>query len=89
MKLNENHCVSANGVLLCGTSGGVWGSSVPYKYGKSREVGGGVLSEIPSVVGYGYFLEPHISRSNLQASETECCCKSVLVIEKPDLAKTT
>ena len=51
--------------------------------------GGGVLSEIPSVVGYGYFLEPHISRSNLQASETECCCKSVLVIEKPDLAKTT
>ena len=51
--------------------------------------GGGVLSEIPSVVGYGYFLEPHISRSNLQASETECCCKSVLDIEKPDLAKTT
>ena len=33
-------------------------SSVPYKYGKSREVGGGgVLSEIPSTVGYGYFLE--------------------------------
>ena len=28
------------------------GSSVPYKYGKSRDVGG-VLSEIPSVVGYG------------------------------------
>ena len=51
--------------------------------------GGGVLREIPSVVEYGYFLEPHISRSNLQASETECCCKSVLVIEKPDLAKTT
>ena len=22
-------------------------------------VGGGVLREIPSVVGYGYFLEPH------------------------------
>ena len=35
------------------------GSSVPYKYGKSREVGG-VLSENLSVVGYGYFLEPHI-----------------------------
>ena len=36
-------------------------SSVPYKYGKSREVwGGGVLSEIPSTVGYGYFLESHI-----------------------------
>ena len=36
-------------------------SSVPYKYGKSREVvgGGGVLSEIPSTVGYGYFLESH------------------------------
>ena len=34
------------------------GSSVPYKYGKSREMGG-VLSEIPSVVGYGYFLESH------------------------------
>ena len=42
-------------VLLCGNSGGVGGgggSSVPYKYGKSRDVGG-VLSEIPSVVGYG------------------------------------
>ena len=35
-------------------------SSVPYKYGKSREVGGGVLSEIPSTVGYGYFLESHV-----------------------------
>ena len=40
-----------------------WGvSSVPYKYRKSRG-GGGVLSEIPSVVGYGYFLEPHIISS--------------------------
>ena len=28
------------------------GSSLPYQYGKSRDVGG-VLSEIPSVVGYG------------------------------------
>ena len=37
------------------------GSLVPYKYEKSREVGGGVLSEIPPVVGYGYFLEPHIA----------------------------
>ena len=37
------------------------GSSVPYKYGKSMEVGGGgVLGENLSVVGYGYFLEPHI-----------------------------
>ena len=35
-------------------------SSVPYKYGKSREVGGGgFLSEIPSTVGYGSFLESH------------------------------
>ena len=35
-----------------------WG--VPYKYGKSMEVGGGgVLGENLSVVGYGYFLEPH------------------------------
>ena len=35
-------------------------SLVPYKYEKSREVGG-ELSEIPPVVGYGYFLEPHIA----------------------------
>ena len=35
-------------------------SSVPYKYGKSREVGGGVLSESPSTLGYGYFLESHV-----------------------------
>ena len=48
-------------------SGGVGGgggdeSLVPYKYEKSREVGGGgELSEIPPVVGYGYFLEPHIA----------------------------
>ena len=36
------------------------GPSVPLKYGKSREVeGGGFLSEIPSVVEYGYFLELH------------------------------
>ena len=34
-------------VCVCGGGGG-W-SSVPYKYG----------SEIPCVVGYGYFLEPH------------------------------
>ena len=36
-------------------------SSVPYKYGKSREVGGGggFLSEIPTTVGYGSFLESH------------------------------
>ena len=54
--------------LLYGNSGGVGeevgggGSSVPYKYGKSKEVGGGVLlSENPFVVGYGYFLERHIS----------------------------
>ena len=46
-------------------SGGVGGgdeSLVPYKYEKSREVGGGgILGEIPPVVGYGYFLEPHIA----------------------------
>ena len=46
--------------------------------------GGRVLSEIPSVVGYGYILEPHISRSNLQARKTERHCKSFLVIEKAD-----
>ena len=52
-------------VLLCVNSGGVGGGggvSVPYKYGKFSEVGGGggALSEIPSVLEYGYFLEPHI-----------------------------
>ena len=49
---------------LCLTLWKFWrgeGPSVPLKYGKSREVegGGGFLSEIPSVVEYGYFLELH------------------------------
>ena len=39
----------------CGNSGGVGGPSVPCKNGKSRGVGGGVLSEIPSVVGVWIF----------------------------------
>ena len=43
--------------LPCGNSRGVRGSLFPYKYGKAKEVG--VLSEIPYVVGYGYFLETH------------------------------
>ena len=48
-------------VLYCGNSGGVGGgwvisSSQIWKI----QGGGGILGEIPSVVGYGYFLEPHI-----------------------------
>ena len=46
-------------VLLCGNSGGVCGGVI-----SSSQIwkiqGGGALSEIPSVVEYGYFLEPHI-----------------------------
>ena len=38
-------------VTLVENYGGVRGSSAPYKNGKSRKVAGGVLSEIPSVVG--------------------------------------
>ena len=38
---------------------GWWG----HQFLTNREIqgGGGVLSEIPSMLGYGYFLEPHIS----------------------------
>ena len=50
-------------VLYCGNSGGVEGeggwvisSSQIWKI----QGGGGILGEIPSVVGYRYFLEPHI-----------------------------
>ena len=77
-----SYSVELPGVGGCGGHQSLTNMENPGKWG-------GILSEIPSVVEYGYFLEPHISRSNLQASETECCCKSVLVIEKPDLAKTT
>ena len=41
-----------------------WGSSVPCNMENQGGVGGGgILSEIPSVVGYGYFLKPHNMRS--------------------------
>ena len=54
-------------VLLCGDSRGGGGaegrgSSVPCSM-ENQGGGGGVLSEIPSVVGYGYFLEPHNMKS--------------------------
>ena len=39
------------------------GSSVPCSMENQGGGGGGVLSEIPSVVGYGYFLEPHNMKS--------------------------
>ena len=41
--------------------GGVYGSPVPYKINMKNPGRWGALSEIPPVVGYGYFLEPHIA----------------------------
>ena len=51
----------------CGNSvgGGGGGASVPCKNGKSREVGGGVLSEIPSVVGVWIFYESNFFKVKL------------------------
>ena len=46
----------------CGNSGGVGGSSVPYKNGKSTVV----LSEIPSVVGVWIFSGATMSRTIIQ-----------------------
>jgi len=59
VKIKFSRGVGGISVILCGIRGVGGGASVPYKYGKSREVGGGVLSEIPSVVEYGHFLELH------------------------------
>ena len=50
-------------VLLCGNSGGIGGvGGWGHQFLTNMENPGrwGVLSETASVVGYGYFLEPHI-----------------------------
>ena len=51
-------------VLLCGNSRGVGGAGAvisSLQIWKIQGGGrGGVLSEIPSTVGYGYFLESHV-----------------------------
>ena len=52
MKLNEKHCITAIGIVLCFDN--------LFRENKLFQRGWRVLSEIPSVVGYGYFLEPHI-----------------------------
>ena len=50
-------------VLLCGNSTGVGGHQfLTNMENRGRWGGGGFLSEILSVVGYRYFLEPHILR---------------------------
>ena len=43
--------------------GGGGGRGSPVPCNMENQGGGGVLSEIPSVVGYGYFLEPHNMKS--------------------------
>ena len=61
------------GVFVFGEILEAGGLSVPYKYRKSREVGGGgVLSEIISMVGYEYFLEPHNLHKNMM--HVQSCC---------------
>ena len=52
-------------VLLCGNSRGVGGAGAVISSLQIWKIqggggGGGVLSEIPSTVGYGYFLESHV-----------------------------
>ena len=48
---------------MSGISEGAWGKKKPSKMENPR--GWGILCEIPFVVGYGYFLEPHISTSSV------------------------
>ena len=57
MKINFSRGVGGVFVLLCGDSrGGEGGGDHLFlAIWKTREVGRGVLREIPSVVGYGYF----------------------------------
>ena len=60
MKINFSKGVGAVSVLLCGNSGGVGG---PHQFLTNMENPGRwwgeFLSEIPSVMEYGYFLELH------------------------------
>ena len=67
MKINFSRGAGGGFVLLCGNSRGVGGGVGGHQFlinmeNPGRWWGGGeVLSDIPSVVGYGYFLEPHIA----------------------------
>ena len=51
-------------VFLCGNSRGVGGAGAVISSLQIWKIqgggGGGVLSEIPSTLGYGYFLESHV-----------------------------
>ena len=61
MKINFSRGVGGVSVLLCGNSGGVGGGGHQFLTNMENpgRWWGEVLSEIPSVMEYGYFLELH------------------------------